>query len=456
MKNYNAVIIGFGKAGKTLAAELAHHGQKVALIEKSDRMYGGTCINVGCIPSKSLINNAAVARNTPPSIWNKKSEFFAQAVAEKNELTAALRQKNYDKLVSAQVEIYNGTARFINDNSIEVTSNGKSQILTAEQIFINTGAVSFIPPIKGINHPAVYTSESLMSLEKLPQTLVIIGGGYIGMEFASMYSGFGSKVIILQDLPSFLPREDEDIAAEILKDLEAQGIEFRFGVKVEELADNKGQPQIKYTDEDGELQQIDADAVLVATGRRPNVKELDIDKAHIRLTKSGAVETDETLQTSNPNVWAMGDVTGGLQFTYISLDDYRIVKSQLLEDKKYTLKKRKNVPYSVFLATPYSRIGLNEKEALEKGYNIKIAKLPVAAIPKAKVLKQDTGLMKAVINADNNQILGAMLFCAESHELINTVKLAMDLNAPYQTLRDNIYTHPTMNEAFNDLFNNIN
>lgn len=452
MKNYDAMIIGFGKAGKTLAADLANRGQKVALVEKSARMYGGTCINVGCIPSKSLITSAkeAVIRNAGQ--WSEKATFYRQAVAEKQRVTSMLRQKNYDKLINAGVDVYDGTASFVNDNTVKVSGANRTEELTAPQIFVNTGADSFIPPLKGIEGPRIYTSSTLMDLEELPRRLAIIGGGYIGLEFASMYAGFGSKVFVLQDQNDFLPREDDDIAAEILKVLQAKGIEFYFGVKIDELIDEKDAVRIQYYTAENQLQTLSADAVLIATGRRPNVKDLNPENAHINLTPRGAIEVDKTLKTSNPHVWAMGDVTGGLQFTYISLDDYRIVRSQLFGDKTYDLEQRKNVPYSVFISPAYSRVGLNEKEARENGVKIKVAKLPVAAFPKAHVYKETDGLMKVIVDAASGQLLGAMLFCTESFELINLLKLAMDSGTDYRALRDNIYTHPTMSEAFNDIF----
>ncbi|MDO5386629.1 MAG: FAD-dependent oxidoreductase [Pseudomonadota bacterium] len=451
MKNYDAVIIGFGKAGKTLAADMAARKMKVALIEKSAQMYGGTCINVGCIPSKSLVTSAQEAQIIKAADWEQKQTFYQKAVAEKKRVTAMLRQKNYDKLHAAGVDIYNGTAAFADDTTVTVTAGDGSEVLTAPQIFINTGASSFFPPIKGIELPRIYDSASLMDLDKLPRTLVIIGGGYIGLEFASIYAGFGSKVVILQDTQEFLPREDEDIAAEILKVMQNKGIEFHFGVKVEEFLHQKEQVVVRYI-ENNEEKTLPTEAVLIAAGRRPNIQGLDLEKAHINTTPHGAVAVNERLQTSNPRVWAMGDVNGGPQFTYVSLDDYRIVRSQLFGDGSYTLARRRNVPYSVFITPAYSRVGLNEKEARAQGLNIKIAKLPVSAFPKAHVYKDTRGLLKVIADADSGQLLGAMLFCAESFEMINLLKLAMDTGTDCQTLRDAIYTHPTMSEAFNDIF----
>lgn len=452
MKEYDAIVIGFGKAGKTLAPDMASRGLKVALVEKSPQMYGGTCINVGCIPSKSLVASSreAVIRNS--SDWSEKQAFYKQAVEEKNRLTAMLRQKNYDRVAAAGVDVYDGAASFAGDNQVEVQNGGKSEILTAPKIFINTGAAPFLPPIKGIDGSLVYTSETLMNLEKLPETLVILGGGYIGLEFASIYAGFGSKVIILQDQPVFLPREDEDIAAEIKKVMEGEGVEFQLGVKVEAFVEDGNKVRADYVDASGNRREIVADAVLAAAGRRPNTSGLNLEKAHVKLNEFGGIEVDETLQTSNPDVWALGDVNGGLQFTYVSLDDYRIVRSRLFGDKGYDLHKRKNVPYSVFITPPYSRVGLNEKEARAAGADFKVLKLPVAAFPKAHVYKDTRGIMKVLVDKKGGRLLGAMLFCAESPELINLLKLAMDKDVSVSELRDNIYTHPTMSEAFNDLF----
>lgn len=446
--HYDVIIIGFGKGGKTLAGKFGKMGKHVALIEKDKNMYGGTCINVGCIPSKSLIHSAEKANSTDDR--KKKADTYRAAIEEKRLLTKRLRQKNYDKLAEMEsVTIYNGTARFNGVSQVEVTTEDEVFQLLGDQIFINTGSTPRIPSIDGIKDTkGVYTSAELMELEIIPEHLVIVGGGYIGLEFASMYSGFGSKVTVLQDGETFLPKEDEDIAMEIKKILEANGIEFRLGAKIHKIEEG---PAIIFDWKD-KTHKLEADAILIATGRVPNTKDLNCEAAGIELTPYGAVKVDETLHTTASNVWAMGDVTGGLQHTYISLDDSRIIWSQLFGDKSYTVKERNNVPYSVFLSTPYSRVGINERDATNAGYKVKIAKIPTAAIPKAQVLKKTNGLLKAVIEEDTGKILGAMLLCEESYEMINLIKLAIDLGANYTVLRDCVYTHPTMTEALNDLF----
>lgn len=450
MKNlhYDAIIIGFGKGGKTLAGKLARAGKAVALIEKDPQMYGGTCINVGCIPSKSLIHSAAAA--DPAASAENQAAHYRAAVEEKRRLTAMLRRKNHDKLAGLEkVALYDGAARFTGPRRVEVSTAAGPLELTAEQVFINTGAEPRIPSVAGIRETAgVYTSAGLMDLETLPGRLAIIGGGYIGLEFASMYSGFGSKVTVLQDGETFLPKEDEDIAAQIKTILEARGVEFLLGARIQAVEQG---PAVIF-DRAGARQRLEADAVLVATGRVPNTAGLNCEAAGVELTPRGAVRADESLRTTAAGVWAMGDVVGGPQHTYISLDDSRVIWPQLTGGKPYTTAERKNVPYSVFLAVPYARVGLNEREALAAGYRIKVSKLPAAAIPKAQVLKAPEGLLKAIVDEDTGKILGAMLLCAESYETINLIKLAMDLGADYTVLRDGVYTHPTMTEALNDLF----
>ena len=449
---YDAVIIGFGKGGKTMAGALGAAGKKVALIEKSDRMYGGTCINVGCIPTKSLVYMAGLAAAKGGS-FEEKAAAYKAAMEQKEDLTARLRGKNYQKLDSnPNITVIDGTASFQSPHVVEVEKDGKTFQVEGEQIFINTGSSAFIPPIEGLKgNPYVYTSEGLLNLTELPSRLVIIGGGYIGVEFSSIYASFGSKVTILQDGDIFLPREDEEIAGAVRESLESRGIRVMTGVKVKALEQAEGKALVA-VDNGKEVQKLEAEAVLVATGRRPNTAGLHLEAAGVEIGPRGGIVTDESLTTTAPHIYAMGDVRGGLQFTYISLDDFRIVKSKVLGDGSYTLKERGAVPYSVFLIPPFSRVGLSEKEAVEKGYKVKVARLAAAAIPKAQVLEQPAGLLKAVIDEETGLILGAHLFCQESYEMINMIKLAMDAKVPYQVLRDTIYTHPTMSEAFNDLF----
>jgi pyruvate/2-oxoglutarate dehydrogenase complex dihydrolipoamide dehydrogenase (E3) component len=456
LENYYGIIIGFGKGGKTLAGDLAAQGKRVAIIEKSDQMYGGTCINVGCIPTKSLVTSAKLAQTKASEIFDEKAELYRSAIEEKRRVTTMLRGKNFDKLNNNKnVKVYTGTASFLSSNQVSVELENETVKIEGEYVFINTGSSIIIPEIEGIeSNPRVYTSESFMELSALPKRLAIIGGGHIGLEFASIYSNFGSEVTIFDYSTVFMPREDEDIAKEILKVFTEKGIEVKLGSKINAVINNPNESVVSYFDGlSGEEKEFKADAVLIATGRKPNTEGLNLSLAGVEVTQRSAVKVDEYLQTTVPNIWALGDVVGGYQFTYISLDDYRIVRSQLVESlEKRSTKQRKNVPFSLFIDPAYSRVGLNEKEAKEQGYEVKIALMPTSAVPKAQVIKETKGILKAVIDAKTNNILGAMLFCAESYEVINVIKLAMDADLPYTFLRDQVYTHPTMTESLNDLF----
>ena len=441
--NYDIVVIGFGKAGKTLAAKFSKAGKSVALVEKDKNMYGGTCINVGCIPSKRLITDAS---KTPSGEFEKKAQYYKETVAEKKKLIAALNKANYDKIAAAGVDIIDGTASFKDDHHIIVTTEDGNVEIEAEKFIINTGSVTIIPKIEGANSKGVYTSESMMNLDELPKELTIVGGGYIGLEFASMYADFGSKVTVVQDGDVFLPREDEDIAKAIRDVLEAKNVEIVTGAKVTKVDEGK-----LYYEVAGESKTLDSDAILLAVGRRPNTDGLGCENAGVKLTERGAVETDEHLKTSVSNIWAAGDVCGKLQFTYISLDDSRIIWDEIMGEDKRTTQNRGAFSYSVFINPPLSRVGMSEKEAKAAGIEYKVLSLSANAIPKAKVLRKTDGLLKALVTADGT-ILGAELFCEESYEMINFIKLAMDHGIKAKDIANFIFTHPTMSESLNDLF----
>lgn len=442
METIKNIIIGFGKGGKTLAKFLAKKGEEVLVIEKSNKMYGGTCINIACLPSKRLIIEAA------------NGVSYVDAVNGKNEMTAQLREKNYHMLADEKtVTVLDGKAHFIADHEIEVElPNGKKAQYKGDRIFINTGAVPVMLPIPGLKESKyILDSTQVMDEKKMPKNLTIIGAGYIGLEFASMFAKYGSKVTVLDHNKEFLVREDEDISNAVRKDMEDAGIKFEFGADIEKITDEKTDAKVTYQI-NGKTKAINADRILVATGRKPNTENLGLENTAIETTDRGAIKVDDFLRTTVDNVWAIGDVKGGLQFTYISLDDFRIIKDQLFGTGARMVSDRKVIPYSVFISPALSQVGLNEKQAnkLEKEY--KLFKLPVTAIPKAKVAKDNRGLFKALVDPETEKILGATLYGIESYELINMISLAMKAHLSYTVLRDQIYTHPTMSEAFNDLF----
>lgn len=455
MKKYDAIIIGFGKGGKTLAADLANHGWNVAVVERSTGMYGGTCINIGCIPTKALVHYAQVTGYRRPSTFEQYAEEFKQAILAKEKLTSLLREKNFKNLDDREtVTVYTGEASFRSPYEIVVKTDTDSFLLEGEKIFINTGATTIIPTISGIeDNPYVYTSTSIMELEKLPRHLVIVGGGYIGLEFASMFAGFGSKVTILEAGEVFIPREDRDIADSVKSTLEKKGIAIHLNTVVQTIEQDAERAAVICRNAIlGDTLRLDAEAVLLATGRKPNTESLNLQAAGIQTTNRGAIEVDSKLRTNIPNIWAIGDVHGGLQFTYLSLDDYRIIREELFGNGFRSLDDREAVAYSVFIDPPLAHVGLNETQARKMEKNIKVASLPAAAMPRTRTIEQTDGLLKAVVDADTGKILGCTLFCAESSEVINTVSLAMRLGQDYTFLRDSIFTHPSMSEALNDLF----
>lgn len=455
MNAFDVIIIGFGKGGKTLAAEFAKRGQKVAIIERSDKMYGGTCINIGCIPTKTLVHQAKMASALKDATFEERSEFYRNAVSVKESVTSALRNKNYHNLAdNPNVTVYTGIGSFVSADVVAVRTATEEIRLTSKQIIINTGAETVIPPIEGVaGNPFVYTSTSIMELADLPRRLVIIGGGYIGLEFASMYASFGSQVTVLESYPELIVREDRDIAASVKETLEKKGIVFRMNAKVQSVNRVEDKAIVTFADsQTSEVFVLEADAVLLATGRRPNTKDLNLEVAGVEVDVRGAIIVDEYLKTTNPNIRAVGDVKGGLQFTYISLDDYRIVREDLFGDKERRTGDRNPVSYSVFIDPPLSRVGLNEEEARRQNRDIIVKKLPVMAIPRAKTLGETDGLLKAIIDKNTGKILGCVLFAPDSGEVINTVAVAMKTGQDYTFLRDFIFTHPSMSEALNDLF----
>ena len=455
MNAFDVIIIGFGKGGKTLAAEFAKRGQKVAIIERSDKMYGGTCINIGCIPTKTLVHQAKMASALKDATFEERSEFYRNAVSVKESVTSALRNKNYHNLAdNPNVTVYTGIGSFVSADVVAVRMATEEIRLTSKQIIINTGAETVIPPIEGVaGNPFVYTSTSIMELADLPRRLVIIGGGYIGLEFASMYASFGSQVTVLESYPELIAREDRDIAASVKETLEKKGIVFRMNAKVQSVNRVEDKAIVTFADsQTNEVFVLEADAVLLATGRRPNTKDLNLEVAGVEVDVRGAIIVDEYLKTTNPNIRAVGDVKGGLQFTYISLDDYRIVREDLFGDKERRTGDRNPVSYSVFIDLPLSRIGLNEEEARRQNRDIIVKKLPVMAIPRAKTLGETDGLLKAIIDKNTGKILGCVLFAPDSGEVINTVAVAMKTGQDYTFLLDFIFTHPSMSEALNDLF----
>lgn len=443
MQKVQNIVIGFGKGGKTLAKFLAQRGEEVLVVERSTKMYGGTCINIACLPSKRLVTEAA--RGTD----------FAAAIQGKIQMVKQLRDKNYHMLADEEtVTVLDGMAHFTGNHTIAVKTASGLKEFEGERIFINTGATPNIPTIPGLKDSQnLLTSTTAMELPKLPKKLVIIGAGYIGLEFAAMFASFGAHVTMLDHHATFLAREDDDVATMVAENLRSLGVEIKMDVTLKKVLDQDQQTILTY-EENNREQTVTADKVLVAAGRHPVTENLGLENTDIQLASDGAIKVDSHLHTTVPNVWAIGDVKGGPQFTYISLDDFRIIKSELYGDGTRQTTNRGVVPTSVFIEPPLSQVGLTEKQAQVAGKHYELFKMPVAAIPKVKVLKDQRGMLKMLVDPDTKTIIGATIYAPESHEIINMVALAMRAQLPYTMLRDQIYTHPTISEAFNDLLKN--
>lgn len=450
-EKFDAVIIGWGKGGKTLAAALAARGRKVAMIEKSRQMYGGTCINVGCIPTKALVHSAQFARWSKPVTYERKNALYQAALAKKNEVVRTLRQKNYDMLHDLpNVTVFDGEGSFVSAKKVQIKNASGAQEIEGDKIFINTGAETVLPRIEGIDkNPRVYTSASILDIENLPKELVIVGGGYIGLEFASIFADFGSRVTVLEGLERLLPRDDREVVACLQDILQKRGMRFVFNAKVSSINGD----MLTYAQPDGGRKTVKADAFLLAVGRAPATRGLNLAAAGVQTGPRGEVIVDERLRTSAPDIWAMGDVKGGAQFTYVSLDDCRIILAGVFGPGGRITKDREPIVYSMFTDPPFSQIGLTEEAAKAQGYKVKTKKVYVAAIPRAKTLQEAEGMMKSVVEEGTGRILGVTLLSPESPEDINIASLAMKLGAKAAFLRDFVYTHPSMAETFNDLFN---
>jgi pyruvate/2-oxoglutarate dehydrogenase complex dihydrolipoamide dehydrogenase (E3) component len=450
----DVLVIGFGKAGKTAAAHLGRLGRRVVLVEQSERMYGGTCPNVGCVPSKGLVHHSSKRRDTDPP-----REFYARAVDEVQSVREFMRVGNIEGLNALDtVTVVDGRATFVDPHTVRVEAEGEPLKITAETILINTGSEPHIPDIPGLSDsPRVMTSTQLIESTALPDHLVIVGGGYLGVELSGIYRRFGSQVTVLESQPRILLHEDDDVAAAAEAILIGEGIRIVADAHVTEVRDQDDAADITF-EKDGRQETITADAILVAAGRRPVIHGLGLEAAGVQVTDRGAIGVDEHLRTSQPHIYAVGDVNGGPQHTYISLDDSRIVIDQLVGEARRSTADRVAIPHTLFMVPPLGTVGLTERQARAAGYNIKIASEPVAdiiAMPRAYAVQETRGLMKFVIDEQTDEILGAALLSIDAQELINTVALAMRHGITATDLRDGIYTHPSSTEAFNEVLGTI-
>ncbi len=456
MPTYDLIIVGSGQGGSPLAADLAKAGKNVALIEQ--KYVGGTCINVGCTPTKTMVASAQVAeqarRVSDYGVHDGKVSIdMRQVVQRKNRTVESFRSGSRTRIEKAGVHLIKGQAHFSGKKTLQVFSNedGRSVTLNAETIIINAGARPAVPHLDGLQRVPFLDSTSIMELDNLPDHLLILGGGYIAVEFGQMFRRFGSQVTIVQKGPQLLGREDDDIAKAMADILREDGIQIIFNADAQQVSKNQdNQISMKIKTDQGE-QTLAGSHLLIGVGRTPNSDTLNLPAAGIRMDERGNICTDEFLQTNQPGVYAIGDIKGGPAFTHISYDDYRVLKANLLGGEKASIRGRM-VPYTVFTDPQLGRVGLTESEAKAKGYDYQAVQMLMSSVARAIEIDQTRGLMKAIVDKGTKQILGAAILGVEGGEVMAMVEIAMMGKLPYTALRDGIFAHPTLAESFNNLF----
>jgi pyruvate/2-oxoglutarate dehydrogenase complex dihydrolipoamide dehydrogenase (E3) component len=454
-QHYDDIVIGAGQAGVPLATTLAKAGRKTALVEREH--VGGTCINEGCTPTKTMVASAKVAyfdrRSADYGVSDGQVAVDMVAVRQrKRDIVKSFRSGGERRLQDAGVELIMSEARFIGPKELEVNLNGGETVrLSAENIFINVGARPANPPIEGLDSIPALNSTTIMELDEVPEHLLVLGGSYVGLEFAQMFRRFGSEVTVVQRGTQLMSREDADVAEEVAEIMRQDGIEVLLETQTRRAEQTEdGRIRLTVSGPDGEST-LEGSHLLVAAGRPPNTEKLNLDTAGIETDRRGQIKVNERLETNVEGVYALGDVKGGPAFTHISYDDFRIIRANLIEGGTATVTDRK-VPYTVFIDPQLGRAGLSEQEAREQGRNVRVAKIPMSYVARAIEVDETRGFMKAVVDADTDQILGCAILGIEGGEIAAMLQIAMMGEVPYTTLRDTVFSHPTLSESLNTLF----
>ncbi|HEY7094727.1 MAG TPA: mercuric reductase, partial [Ktedonobacterales bacterium] len=454
----DCLVIGSGQAGTPLVTALAKAGYRTALIEREH--IAGTCINEGCTPTKTMVASARVAH-----LAGRAADYGVQTSPvtvdmvkvrqRKRDIVNSFRSSSERRLQGVpNLAVLFGEASFSGAKAVHVRMNdGSERELAAERIFINTGARPSIPAIDGLDPARTLTSTTIMELDTVPEHLIVLGGGYVGLEFGQMFRRFGARVTVIQRGARLLTREDGDVADEVTKILREDGIDILLEASPTRVAANSAGFDLTVKTPAGE-RVIACSHILAAAGRSPNTETLNLEAAGVRTEKGGFIAVNARLETSAPGIWALGDVKGGPAFTHISYDDFRIIRANLLEGGSRTHHDR-HVPYTVFIDPQLGRVGLGEEEARAAGKNIKVAKMPISYIARAIEIDEPRGFMKAVVDAETGQILGCAILGIEGGELMAMIEIAMLGHLHYTTLRDAVFAHPTLSESLNNLFSNF-
>jgi pyruvate/2-oxoglutarate dehydrogenase complex dihydrolipoamide dehydrogenase (E3) component len=451
MEDFDAIIIGSGQGGNPLAEALIAAGKKTAMIERQD--VGGTCINRGCTPTKTMVASARVAWlarrgadygvHTGPVIVD-----MVRVRERKRAIVSSFRQSREKRLEKVKADLIRGEASFTGPRQLRVALNGGGErLLRADQVFIDTGTHSAKPAIAGLDAVPHLDNDSIMELDRVPEHLLVLGGGYIGVEFSQMFRRFGSQVTVIQAGPQLLREEDEDVAAEVLKILREDGIDVLLNARAQEV---KPGIALKVAIE-GKTQTVEGSHLLLATGRVPNTGALKPAAGGVETDERGFIRANERLETSAPGVYVIGDVKGGPAFTHISYDDYRILKANLLDGGNRTTRDRM-LPYTVFMDPQLGRVGMTEAEAKKSGRKIRVARMPMTSVARALEVDETRGLMKVIVDAETEEIVGATVLGLEGGEVMSVLQMAMMGHLKWSVLHDAVLAHPTLAESLNNLF----
>lgn len=454
-QQYDAIIIGSGQAGTPLSTALAGAGMRTALIEQ--KHVGGTCVNEGCTPTKTMVASGRVAylarRAADYGVHTGPISVDLVKVRErKRKIVDSFRNGSQSKIEkTANLELIFGQARFSGPKAVDVRlRDGGMRTLSAKYIFINAGTRAARPELDGLERVPFLDNASIMELDVLPDHLLIMGGGYIGLEFGQLFHRFGSRVTIVQAAGQVLTLEDPDIAEEVTKILRQDGVEVLLNAKATHVSKSDGSIRLDIQAQNSPTTLVGSH-LLVATGRVPNSDTLNLATAGIQADERGFIQVNDRLETNVERVFALGDIKGGPAFTHISYDDFRIIRANLIEKKDASTKDRQ-VPYTVFIDPQLGRVGLSEAQARAQGRNIRVAKMPMTRVARALEVDETRGFMKAIVDAKSNQILGAAILGVEGGETMSAVEIAMMGKLPYTALRDGIFAHPTLAESLNNLF----
>ncbi|HJZ63942.1 MAG TPA: mercuric reductase [Candidatus Acidoferrum sp.] len=456
--HYDAVVIGSGQGGTPLSRAFADAGMRTALIEREH--VGGTCINEGCTPTKTMIASGRVAY-----LARRAADYGIHAGTPRVDMVRVRKRKrdivhlfrggNERRIENTKnLDLIFGQAQFVSSTSIAVRDKkGKDQILTADQFFINAGCRPSIPQITGLKDVPFLTSTSIMELNVVPEHLIVLGGGYIGLEFGQLFRRLGSKVTVVQSRSTLLAGEDPDVASAVGDILKEDGIHLLFESRAEKVARHGSRIHLKIR-ANGKVRSLEGSHLLVATGRVPNSDTLNLAAAAISTDNYNFIHVNDQLETSTKNIYALGDIKGGPAFTHISYDDFRIIRTNLIEKGSASTKDRL-VPYTLFTDPQLGRVGITETEAHLQNREIRVAKMPMNYVARALEVDESRGFMKAIVDAKSGQILGAAILGLEGGEIMAQIQLAMMGNLPYTVLQNTVFAHPTLAESLNNLFNNF-